>query len=219
MKIGIELNNIVRDINKQLVFYYKRDIVKDFDDENIDMNVFDISKKLKFEKKKDKFEYMYVDYPYEIFGCAKTTERNLAANLNNWLIDLSSKKNGKHDICLFSLKEEALSIQSTYFFLSKIGCRIREMFFPKDGVDMWNKCDVIITTNSRIITNKPNGKVVVLINKTDTSKYKSKCDLNYDSLTDLINDKEFISKVEKMICKENVSLFKKISNKIKKYIC
>ena len=93
------------------------------------------------------------------------------------------------------------------------------MFFPKDGVDMWNKCDVIITTNSRIITNKPNGKVVVLINKTDTSKYKSKCDLNYDSLTDLINDKEFISKVEKMICKENVSLFKKISNKIKKYIC
>ena len=38
MRIGIEMNNIIRDINRQMVKYYKKDIVKDFDDENINYN-------------------------------------------------------------------------------------------------------------------------------------------------------------------------------------
>ena len=42
MKIGIELNNIVRDINKQIVKYYKKDIDKSFDDKNVNYNVLNI---------------------------------------------------------------------------------------------------------------------------------------------------------------------------------
>ena len=167
MKIGIELNNIVRDLNKQIIKYYKKDINQSFDDKNVNYNVTNIIDSIDFKSKKAKFEYMYVDYPYEIFGCAPTTHRNLAVTINNWLISLGNKEDDKYDVKLFSLKEEALSIQSTYYFLSKIGCRVREMFFPKDGVEMWNKCDVIITLNERIIDNKPEGKVVVLINKDD----------------------------------------------------
>ena len=75
MKIGIELNNIVRNINFQLVKYYKKDIDKNFDDENINYNVTDILPNLKFKNKKSKKEYVYVDYPYEIFGCANKFQR------------------------------------------------------------------------------------------------------------------------------------------------
>ena len=210
MKIGIELNNIVRDLNKQIIKYYKKDINQSFDDKNVNYNVTNIIDTIDFKSKKAKFEYMYVDYPYEIFGCAPTTHRNLAVTINNWLVSLSNKEDDKYDIKLFSLKEEALSIQSTYYFLSKIGCRVREMFFPKDGVEMWNKCDVIITLNERIIENKPEGKVVVLINKDDNEELKNKVDLNYDSLFDLINDDEFFEKVRKIKGEEKTSLLQKI---------
>ena len=216
MKIGIELNNIVRDLNKQIIKYYKKDINQSFDDKNVNYNVTNVIDSIDFKSKKAKFEYMYVDYPYEIFGCAPTTHRNLAVTINNWLISLGNKEDDKYDVKLFSLKEEALSIQSTYYFLSKIGCRVREMFFPKDGVEMWNKCDVIITLNERIIDNKPEGKVVVLINKDDNKNLQGKVDLHYDSLFDLISDTEFINKVKQIEGVKKTSFLQKIKKIFKK---
>ena len=216
MKIGIELNNIVRDLNKQIIKYYKKDINQSFDDKNVNYNVTNIIDSIDFKSKKAKFEYMYVDYPYEIFGCAPTTHRNLAVTINNWLISLGNKEDDRYDVKLFSLKEEALSIQSTYYFLSKIGCRVREMFFPKDGVEMWNKCDVIITLNERIIDNKPEGKVVVLINKDDNKNLQGKVDLHYDSLFDLISDTEFINKVKQIEGVKKTSFLQKIKKIFKK---
>ena len=210
MKIGIELNNIVRDLNKQIIKYYKKDINQSFDDKNVNYNVTNVIDSIDFKSKKAKFEYMYVDYPYEIFGCASTTHRNLAVTINNWLISLGNKEDDKYDVKLFSLKEEALSIQSTYYFLSKIGCRVREMFFPKDGIEMWDKCDVIITLNERIIDNKPEGKVVVLINKDDNKNLQGKVDLHYDSLFDLISDSEFINKVKQIEGVKKTSFLQKI---------
>lgn len=216
MKIGIELNNIVRDLNKQIIKYYKKDINQSFDDKNVNYNVTNVIDSIDFKSKKAKFEYMYVDYPYEIFGCAPTTHRNLAVTINNWLISLGNKEDDRYDVKLFSLKEEALSIQSTYYFLSKIGCRVREMFFPKDGVEMWDKCDVIITLNERIIDNKPEGKVVVLINKDDNKNLQEKVDLHYDSLFDLISDTEFINKVKQIEGVKKTSFLQKIKKIFKK---
>ena len=216
MKIGIELNNIVRDLNKQIIKYYKKDINQSFDDKNVNYNVTNVIDSIEFKSKKAKFEYMYVDYPYEIFGCATTTHRNLAVTINNWLISLGNKEDDSYDVKLFSLKEEALSIQSTYYFLSKIGCRVREMFFPKDGVEMWKKCDVIITLNERIIDNKPEGKVVVLINKDDNKNLQEKVDLHYDSLFDLISDTEFINKVKQIEGVKKTSFLQKIKKIFKK---
>ena len=216
MKIGIELNNIVRDLNKQIIKYYKKDINQSFDDKNVNYNVTNVIDSIEFKSKKAKFEYMYVDYPYEIFGCAPTTHRNLAVTINNWLISLGNKEDDRYDVKLFSLKEEALSIQSTYYFLSKIGCRVREMFFPKDGVEMWDKCDVIITLNERIIDNKPEGKVVVLINKDDNKNLQGKVDLHYDSLFDLISDTEFINKVKQIEGVKKTSFIQKIKKIFKK---
>ena len=216
MKIGIELNNIVRDLNKQIIKYYKKDINQSFDDKNVNYNVTNVIDSIDFKSKKAKFEYMYVDYPYEIFGCAPTTHRNLAVTINNWLISLGNKEDDRYDVKLFSLKEEALSIQSTYYFLSKIGCRVREMFFPKDGVEMWDKCDVIITLNERIIDNKPEGKVVVLINKDNNKNLQEKVDLHYDSLFDLISDTEFINKVKQIEGVKKTSFLQKIKKIFKK---
>lgn len=216
MRIGIELNGIVRDVNKQVIKYYKKDINQGFDDKKVNYNVLNIIDSLDLKSKKAKFDFMYVDYPYEIFGCAPTMDRHLAVTINNWIISLNNREDDTYEIKMFSLKEEGLSIQSTYYFLSKIGCRVREMFFPKDGLDMWDKCDVIITTNERIIANKPEGKKVILINKDDISNdLKEMADYNYNSLMELITDDAFIDNVK--VTKENKNgFFSKIKTLFKK---
>lgn len=210
MKIGIELNNIIRDVNSQMLKYYVKDIDKKFDGDKLEKNVVSFIDSLGFKTKKAKENFLYVDYPYEIFGCANTTDRNTSTMLNKWLIELDNEGVNGENVCLFSLKENALTIQSSYYFLSKIGCRVRNVFFPKDGIDMWEKCDVIITNNERIIKSKPEGKKVVLIQTKDTKHLSGVCDLVYASFIDLLTDKSFIKSLRKKTTRK--SWFKKMKN-------
>lgn len=216
MKIGIELNYLIRDINSQMLKYYMKDIDKSFDDSNVEKNVTTFINSLGFKTKKSKETFLYVDYPYEIFGCAKTMNRNSSVMLNGWLEKMDNEGYNGSEVSLFSLKENALTIQSTYYFLSKIGCRVRNMFFPKDGIEMWDKCDVIITTNERIVKNKPEGKKVVLILTKDNSHLCPLCDFVYDTFTDVIEDNSFFRILEKTQPKQ--SLFGIIKTKIKKFL-
>ena len=214
MKIGVEINYLIRDINTQMLKYYMKDIDKSFDDTNIEKNVTTFIDSLGFKTKKSKETFLYVDYPYEIFGCANTIHRNSGVMLNGWLERMDNEGYDGSEVSLFSLKENALTIQSTYYFLSKIGCRIRNVFFPKDGKEMWDKCDIIITTNERIVRNKPNGKKVVLILTKDNAHLSSLCDFVYPTFVDVIEDNAFFRIIEKTQPKQ--SLFGFIKNKFKK---
>lgn len=215
MKIAIELNNIVRDLNSQYVKYFKKDIQKDFDDKGVDKNVLNIGESLPFKSEKARETFTYIDYPYELFGCAKSMHRNLQVRLDEWIDNLNNLDKDHFELIHFSLKENALTIQSTYYFLSKTGTRIREMYFPLDGLDMWDKADVIVTTDSRIVRNKPEGKVVILIKKNDNVELVEKADLVYDNLLEMMNDDNFYSNIEKLL-QTKQSLIKKVTNKVKK---
>ena len=209
MKIGIEINTVIRDINSQMLKYYIKDIDKHFDDSLIDLNKISIIDDLKFPSKKAKEDFLYVDYPFEIFGCAKTSHRNISPMFNKWMDDLENER-VKYDVSLFSLKENALTIQSSFHFLSKIGSRVRSVFFPKDGKNMWENFDIIITTNERIVKNKPDGKVVILIQTSDNKHLFRKSDFVYASFYDFLLDKSCLKLAKKRIKK--VSWFGKIKN-------
>ena len=216
IKIGIELNGIIRDLNKQIVKYYKKDIDKEFDTSKINMNKVDVRYDLPFNSKKKLENYMYVDYSYEIYGCARVMERNIATLINTWLDDLNNSKKYDVDVRFFSALESALTIQSTYFFISKIGTRVRRMVFPKDCKDMWDECDVIITTNKRIVKNKPDGKVVILIKKDDNLELSEKSDFIYDNLSSILTDEELIEKITSKL-KNKTSIIKKLKEWLKKF--
>lgn len=214
MKIGIEINHVIRDINSQMLKYYMKDIDKSFDDSVIEMSTTNFIDSLGFKTKKSKENFLYVDYPYEIFGCAKTVDRHTSVQLNTWIEDMDDEGLNGSEVSLFSLKENALTIQSTYYFLSKIGCRVRNIFFPKDGSDMWNKCDVIITTDERIVRNKPHGKKVVLILTSNNKHLIPLSDLVYPSFVDVVEDKSFFTVLKKL--QPSRSIFSIIENKLKK---
>lgn len=195
LRIGIELNDVVRNINKQYLKYYQKVFDESLDIDEIDDRD-DVLSILKFENQKERDNFIYTDYPYEIFGCADSMEKGLAMSLRVWAESLSDIEDDDVRLSFYGLDEGGLTIQSTYFFLSKLGTRARKVFFPVKIDEIWEECDVVITANEKVIhSDIPEGKKVVLINRKKNEQYKPKAALNYDELSDLINDPMFFSKI------------------------
>ena len=197
LTIGVELNHVVRNINKQILKYYAKEFDPSMEWEDLDENVDIFEKYIKFDSKYEKNNFLYIDYPYEIFGCANTQERKLAVKITNWLSDITDIEDEDIRIVFYSLDEDALTIQSSYFFLSKIGARIRKVMFPKSLEEVWDECDVVITARNEFFEKeKPEGKKIVLINREFNAKHKDEADLNYDNLSEVIDDNNFFNKVK-----------------------
>ena len=202
IKIGIELNNVVRNVNKQILKYYQKDIKPELDIDDIDEKD-DVFKYAKFDSLTDKNEFIYIDYPFEIFGSAKPMDKELPMLMNNWLSELTNYEDDDVEVSFFSLNEEALTIQSSYFFLSKIGTRVRKIVFPKDIDEIKNDYDVIITGNKEVIDffDGNNNVYTILIPNGTTDDCKST--EKYDSLNDVIKDNKLLEKLQEFVNNKN----------------
>lgn len=195
--IGVELNHVVRNINKQIIKYYAKGYALDVDLDDIDDREDVLKTFAKFDSKYERNNFLFIDYPYEIFGCANTMEKKLAVKITNWLTDISNIEDEDIRIIFYSMNEEAITIQSTFFFLSKIGTRVRKVIFPKSIEEVWEECDVVITARDEFFEKDiPEGKKVVLINRTFNKDCKDKAFLNYDNLSEIITDEEFFNKLK-----------------------
>ena len=195
--IGVELNHVVRNINKQIIKYYAKEYALDVDPDDIDDREDVLKTFAKFDSKYERNNFLFIDYPYEIFGCANTMEKKLAVKITNWLTDISNIEDEDIRIIFYSMNEEAITIQSTFFFLSKIGTRVRKVIFPKSIEEVWEECDVVITARDEFFEKEiPEGKKVVLINRPFNKDCKDKAFLNYDNLSEIITDEEFFNKLK-----------------------
>lgn len=195
--IGVELNHVVRNINKQIIKYYAKEYAPDVDPDDIDDREDVLKTFAKFDSKYERNNFIFIDYPYEIFGCANTMEKKLAVKITNWLTDISNIEDEDIRIIFYSMNEEAITIQSTFFFLSKIGTRVRKVIFPKSIEEVWEECDVVITARDEFFEKDiPEGKKVVLINRPFNKDCKDKAFLNYDNLSEIITDEEFFNKLK-----------------------
>lgn len=194
--IGVELNHVVRNINKQIIKYYAKAYGLDTDIDGIDDKQDIFKTYAKFNSTYEKNNFIYIDYPYETFGCANPMEKKLPTKITNWLTDITNIEDEDIRIVFYSLNEEALTIQSTFFFLSKIGARVRKVFFPKSIDEVWEECDVVITARDEFFEKEiPENKKVILINRPFNEQYKDKAFLNYDNLSSVIDDKDFFNKI------------------------
>jgi len=198
LTIGVELNHVVRNINKQILKCYAKEFDPSMDWDELDDHVDVFDKYCKFKSKYEKNNFLYIDYPFEIFGSSNTAEKKLAVKITNWLSEITNIEDEDIRIIFYSLNEDAITIQSSFFFLSKIGARVRKVIFPKKLEEVWDECDVVITARNEFFEREiPEGKKVVLINREFNSENKDKAFLNYDNLSDVINDNEFFNKVGK----------------------
>ena len=201
IKIGIELNGVVRNINKQILKYYQKDIDPSIDLDEID-DKDDVFKYVKFNSKAEKNEFIYIDYPYEIYAAAKPMEKNLPSEINGWIMDMTNREDEEFTVVYYSLDEEALTIQSSYFFLSKIGTRIRKVIFPKDFDEIKNEFDVIVTSNKDLVENnlKGNSQIyTILINNLVNEGCKDIVNKNYNSLSEMIKDESILNELKEFV--------------------
>lgn len=199
MRIAIDLNDVIRAYTKTFMKFYKKAIDPSFDIDDVDVNTIDLRQIFPFKSEEAYKEFIYIDYPYELFGACETVHKRLSHRMTDWLQnDLTNMDVDAPDVIIVSPYEYALTIQSTYFFLSKTGSRVRECFFPDDSFKIWEKCDVLITANPKLLENKPTGKITIKINT--SYNRNSKADYSFKSFMDLMDDPN--GTIEKII-KEN----------------
>lgn len=189
-RIAIDINDTLRDNLLQFKNCYKKWVDNEFDIDIKDIKDFDLMKSFPFGSKNDFNDFKYNSYAYELFARAEVTDKMLPYRLNDWLQnDMRNFDEGKNpEILFFSPFELGLTIQATYSFLSKIGCRCREMVFPIDSSKMWDRCDIMITANPNLLKNVPEGKVAIKIKAPYNEDVE--CEYTFDSLIELIQDKD-----------------------------
>lgn len=190
MRIAIDLNDVIRDYTRQFYKMYKKVIDPDFEIDYDDVTDHDFMKVFPFENKDAYNRFVYEDCPYEIFGRAEIMERKLSTEMNLWVQNtMRNFDEGKNpDLLLVSPFEMGLTIQSTLAFLSRIGTRVREYYFPIDSKTIWDKCDILITANPKLIESKPEGKIVFKIDAPYNKDVKG--DYDFETFRELIADEE-----------------------------
>lgn len=189
MKIGITLNEVLRDYVGQLAYTYDKYIGEN-DVTEEDITNFNLIEFFKFEDINKFNTFLYLEAPLEIFGHADQMSDGLMNRFNTFLMDI--KDDGEHEIEIVS-REIDKSIPSTYFFLSKTSCRIDKVRFVQDYVSKWDGLDVLITANPQALEAKPSGKISVKVNTTYNKNISA--DFEIDSILDFIKNEDLRTKI------------------------
>lgn len=124
-------------------------------------------------------DFIFSEFPLEIFGNSQETESGSMMAFNYWLQELPENV----EVVLIS-NEIAKTKSATLFFLSKTGFEGNNIKFISDNIDIWEICDILITC-SEVKHLKPNNKKMIVIerkyNKTLTG------DMKFSSLFDFFD--------------------------------
>lgn len=216
MRIGIEINGVLRDTLEKFKQLYEKHLV-DVDHEMFlgrtynmdysgnteetyntnsfeygiisDVNSLDLMNHYKFQDKDELYSFMYEEYTMELFGHAPSTEMNTFNLLNEIYYDLRDEYN-----LLIVSDEIGKSKPASLFFLSKFGCLIEKILFYSEITknQMWDEVDVLLTANPSLLNNVPNNKTVI---KFETVYNKDvQCDHKISTLSEFKLSLEKISK-------------------------
>lgn len=172
MRIGIELNGVLRDTLKKIQQEYEKwylenpfkeeDEEDDFKYEVIsDLNSLDISKHLKFRDNDELYDFLYKEHTMEIFGHAGSVEPSGLLDFNDFYLDMREE----HDILIVS-DEIGKSKPASLFFISKFGCLVECVKFYSESTinSLWNSVDILLTANPNLLLNHPKDKLVIKFN-------------------------------------------------------
>ena len=179
MRIGIELNGVLRDTLKKIQQEYEKWYIENpFKEEtefeykvNSDLTTLNISEHLAFKDEDDVYNFLYKEHTMEIFGHAGSVETSSMMDFNDFYLNMRDE----HDILVVS-DEMGKSKPASLFFISKFGCLVETVKFYSESTinSLWNSVDILLTANPQLLLNHPDGKVVVKYNTTYNSDIKTK---------------------------------------------
>ncbi len=180
MKIGIEVNGVLRDTIEKFKQVYEKVMIdgnkselqnqtyeldmsgnteETLQESNFEYKVIsevdslNLMEHFSFKDKDEFFSFMYEESPMEIFGHAPSSEMTTFNELNDLYLELRDK----HEITIIS-DEISKSKPATLFFLSKFGCLVEHVSFYNEITkdEILSKFDLIVTSNPDILINYEN---------------------------------------------------------------
>lgn len=196
MRIGIEINGVLRNTLGKIEQTYEKFFltkVEGIDDVDFeygkisDLTSLNISEHLKFKDESELYEFIYEEFPMEIFGHAQSTEYSTFNDLNEIYVNLRDN----YDFLIVS-DEMGKSKPSSLFFLSKFGCLLEKIkFYSNITLDsMWDEVDVLVTSNPDLIKDCPDDKIVI--------KYETDYNKNIISQHTIYSIKELENKLKNL---------------------
>jgi hypothetical protein len=198
MRIGIEVNGVLRDTLKKIQQEYEKWYIDNpFKEENeeefeykviSDLTSLDILSHLNFKDEDDLYNFLYKEHTMEIFGHSGSVENSGMSDLNDFYLDMRDS----HEILIVS-DEIGKSKPATLFFISKFGCLVECVrFYSESTINLlWDSVDILLTANPKLLLNHPEDKIMI---KYDTS-YNSEIKTEHSIST----IKELKLKIEEII--------------------
>jgi hypothetical protein len=194
VRIGIEINGVLRDTLKKISEVYEKWYIENpYREEESkgeiisELNSLEIMNHLKFKDEDELYNFLYKEYTMEIFGHAGSVEYNGMNDLNDFYIDMREN----HDIIVVS-DEIGKSKPASLFFLSKFGCLVETIKFYSESTinSLWSSVDVLLTANPNLLLNHPDSVTVI--------KYESPYNKDIESKHSITTIKELKTKIEQI---------------------
>jgi len=133
----------------------------------------------------DIIDFLYNEASFEVFGRCDESLDGIINKLSEYIVS------NNIDAAITNL-ESKRSKNATISFLSIKSFGMKEIYFPSSIEEMWDKFDILVTDNPKILNAKPEGKKSIKINAWYNEGVKS--DYNYSSIDELINTEDNILK-------------------------
>jgi hypothetical protein len=199
MKIGVELNGVLRDTLKKIQQEYEKWYLNNpFLEENeedvfkyqvlSELTTLDILNHLKFRSEDELYDFLYKEHTMEIFGHAGSVEPSGLIELNEFYLDIRDE----HDVLIVS-DEIGRSKPASLFFISKFGCLVETIKFYSESTinSLWDSVDILLTANPKLLLNIPKNKIVI--------KYNTIYNKDVESEFNISSLKELKTKIQEII--------------------
>ena len=182
MRIGIDLNGVLRDTLGKIEQVYDKFYLSNEDDESDfkyeiiePIDSLNLLKHFKFPSDNDLYEFLYIEHPMEIFGHAPSVEYTGMNDLNDFYIDMRDN----HEIIIVS-DEIGKSKPATLFFLSKFSCLVENIKFYSEQTknNMLDSIDVLLTANPDLLLKEVDGLKVIKYEQEYNKNSKAKYSIN-----------------------------------------
>ena len=197
MRIGVEINGVLRDTLSKIEQTYQKFLIDKTDGIEYDdsfkyeikkpFDSLDLKKHFLFQNDEELYSFLYEEFPMEIFGHSPSSEYSTFNDLNEIYIRLRDK----HDFIIVS-DEIGKSKPASLFFLSKFGCEFEKVKFYSNITinSMWDEIDVLLTSNPDLLLEHPENKITIKYNTEYNKEIKSLYEINtikeFESILNLI---------------------------------
>ena len=166
MEIFISIDGVIRNTIQKFDYHYNESYLADDvtfeEDNNFEYGVVEpiqndnLLNSYKFQSKEEFENFLFIEYPIEIFGHAGLSYSTTFTDLHKLIYD-----NPQHNFTLIGLDELGKARPATLFFLSKNGFLGNNIKFSRTSNldELWSTCDMWITDNKNILDVAPDDKI------------------------------------------------------------